>query len=161
MLGLVGVIGATAAPLVGKLADRHGFKLTLGLAILISLVSFLVLWRWGYQLWGLIVGVILLDLGIQTGQISNQARIYSLSPDVHSRLNTIYISSLSRRLVGVLPGNLRLESVARAWSLRDRSVDVGDRRCRFLSRSQAQAPQVDNVTNPQVRNQTKAYIQCP
>ena len=91
LFGLVGVVGAAAAPLVGKLADRSSPSLTVGLGITITTSSFLVFWGLGHQLWGLVVGVILLDLGVQTTQISNQARIYSLPPEFHSRLNALYI----------------------------------------------------------------------
>lgn len=91
LFGLVGVVGAVAAPLVGKLADRRSPSLTVGLGIAITALSFLVFWGLEHQLWGLIVGVILLDLGVQTTQISNQARIYSLPAEIHSRLNALYI----------------------------------------------------------------------
>jgi predicted MFS family arabinose efflux permease len=90
--GLVGVVGATAAPIVGKLADRNSPRLTVGLGIIITTLSFLVFWGLGHQLLGLVIGVILLDLGVQTTQISNQARIYSLPPEIHSRLNALYIT---------------------------------------------------------------------
>jgi predicted MFS family arabinose efflux permease len=93
LFGLVGVIGAAAAPIVGRLADKRSPRLTVGLAIVISILSFLVFWLFGYQLWGLIVGVILLDLGTQAGQVANQSRIYSLEPEFHSRLNTVYMVS--------------------------------------------------------------------
>jgi predicted MFS family arabinose efflux permease len=63
-----------------------------GLGITITTTSFLVFWGLGYQLWGLVVGVILLDLGVQTTQISNQATIYSLPSEFHSRLNALYIT---------------------------------------------------------------------
>ncbi len=42
---------------------------------------------------GLIIGVILLDLGTQGAHISNQARVYSLHPEARSRLNTVYMVS--------------------------------------------------------------------
>ena len=42
---------------------------------------------------GLIIGVILLDLGAQSTLVSNQARIYSLLPEARSRLNTVYMVS--------------------------------------------------------------------
>ena len=91
LFGLVGIVGATAAPLVGKLADRSSPRLTLGLGIMTTILSFLVFWIFGYQLLGLIVGVILLDLGVQSTMISNQAKIYSLPTELHSRLNALYI----------------------------------------------------------------------
>ncbi|UBF25644.1 MFS transporter [Kovacikia minuta CCNUW1] len=91
LFGLVGVVGALAAPFVGKLADRSSPKLTVGLGILTTTLSFLVFWGLGHQIWGLVMGVILLDLGVQSTQISNQAGIYSLPAGIHSRLNALYI----------------------------------------------------------------------
>ncbi len=91
LFGLVGVAGAVAAPFVGKLADRSSPMLTVGLGITTTTLSFLVFLGLGYHLWGLVIGVILLDLGVQTTQISNQAGIYSLPSSIHSRLNALYI----------------------------------------------------------------------
>lgn len=91
LFGLVGVVGALAAPMVGKLADKRSPRLTVGLGLMITTASFFVFWLFGHQLAGLIVGVILLDLGAQTTLVSNQARIYSLPPEAHSRLNALFI----------------------------------------------------------------------
>lgn len=91
LFGLAGVVGAAAAPIVGKMADRRSPKITVGLGLTITTISFLVFWWQGHQLAGLIFGVILLDLGVQSTQISNQARIYSLPLEVHSRLNALYM----------------------------------------------------------------------
>ena len=92
LFGLVGVAGAGAATLVGKFADKVNPKLIVGLGLLMTTLSFLVFWVFGEQIFGLIVGVILLDLGAQTTQVSNQARIYSLPLEFHSRLNALYIT---------------------------------------------------------------------
>lgn len=111
LFGLVGVIGAAAAPIVGRLTDQKSPRLTVGLAIVISMSSFLVLWLFRHQFWGLIVGVILLDLGTQAGQVSNQARIYSLPAEVHSRLNTVYMVSY------FLGGSVGSYLAAYSWSI--------------------------------------------
>ena len=42
----------------------------------------------------LIVGIALLDLGIQGAQITNQSVIYTLAPAARSRLTTAYMTSL-------------------------------------------------------------------
>ncbi|GAC1461007.1 MAG: MFS transporter [Chamaesiphon sp.] len=91
LFGLVGVVGAMSAPIAGSLADKKSPSLAVGLAIAVTALSFVVFWLFGHQLWGLIVGVILLDLGVQANQVSNQARIYSLPQEAHSRLNALYI----------------------------------------------------------------------
>ena len=49
------------------------------------------MWLTGQWLWGLISGVILLDLGAQGTHVSNQTRIYSLNPEARNRLNTVYM----------------------------------------------------------------------
>lgn len=93
LFGLVGVVGALAASVIGKLTDRMEARTITGLAIVITLLSFVVMWLTGQWLWGLALGVILLDLGTQSNQISNQSRIYSLRPEVRNRLNTVYMTS--------------------------------------------------------------------
>jgi predicted MFS family arabinose efflux permease len=93
LFGLVGVVGALAAPLAGMVADRHSPVLSLAAALAANVVAFILLWRYGNAIWGLIAGVILLDFGVQSGHVSNQARIYSLIPDARSRLNTVYMVS--------------------------------------------------------------------
>jgi predicted MFS family arabinose efflux permease len=90
--GLVGAAGAAAAPLVGRLADRHGPRATVGWALVLGFISFLVLGWGGSTLTGLVAGVILLDLGVQAGHVSNQTRIYSLAPSARGRLNAVYMT---------------------------------------------------------------------
>ncbi|MGE6757118.1 MFS transporter [Corallococcus interemptor] len=91
LFGVVGVAGALIAPLVGRFADRGAGRRINALAIAVLLASFGVLWLWGHSLWGIALGVVLLDLGAQANQIANQARVYSLRPDARSRLNTLYM----------------------------------------------------------------------
>ena len=91
LFGLAGIAGALAASIVGKLADRINPRIITGLMLTVMLVSYLLFWLIGHWLWGLIIGVILLDLGMQGTHISNQTRIYSLNPAARSRLNTVYM----------------------------------------------------------------------
>jgi predicted MFS family arabinose efflux permease len=93
LFGLVGVVGALAVPLVGRFADKKNPKFTLFLAAFCSALSFICFWIIGLKLWGLIIGVILLDLGTQSGQISNQTRIYALNGEARNRINTIFMVS--------------------------------------------------------------------
>jgi len=110
LFGLVGVVGAGAAPLMGRIADRRGPRATLGTGLLILLVSYLVFWRFGYQLWGLVIGVILMDFGVQAAHVSNQTRIYALLPAARSRLNTVYmVTYFLGGIARVLACRLRLE----------------------------------------------------
>ncbi|WP_026889500.1 MFS transporter [Clostridium beijerinckii] len=93
LLGLVGVSGALAAPLVGKVADKRGSRFAIGICIVVVIVSYLSFFLFGFKIWGLVLGVILLDLGVQSCNVSNQARVHSLNEETRNRLNTIYMVS--------------------------------------------------------------------
>jgi len=93
LFGLVGAAGALFAPFVGRLADRYGARRNVLAALLVTLASFAVMFFFGRNLIGLCLGVVLLDVGVQSGHISNQTRIYSLIPEARSRLNMVYMTS--------------------------------------------------------------------
>jgi predicted MFS family arabinose efflux permease len=86
LFGLVGAVGAAAAPMIGRMADRYGARGNVLLALVVTLLSFVVLYTVGTKIAGLIAGVILLDFGVQAGHVSNQTRIYVLVPEARSRL---------------------------------------------------------------------------
>ena len=108
--GLLGAAGVLIASPAGKLADRHGPRYTLTLALGFLTGGYLLLWIFGYHIAGLIAGVIVLDIGQQTMQISNQARIFALSREAKSRINTIYM------IIFFLGGALGSAVSAAAWS---------------------------------------------
>ena len=91
LFGLVGVVGASAAPYAGKLADRASPRIT----VLVSSVGFILAYAifaaTGNMLAGLVIGIILLDLAMQSGHVSNMTRNIALSPESMSRANTIYM----------------------------------------------------------------------
>lgn len=60
-------------------------------SLVLLLVSYVVLGVAGKFLFGLIVGVLLMDFGTQACHVSNQTRIYGLAPDARSRLNMFYM----------------------------------------------------------------------
>lgn len=91
LFGLVGVVGAMAAPLTGRFADRRSPRWTIGAGFVWILLAYATLYGAGATLWGLVVGVVLLDLGVQSVHISNQSRIYAIRPEARSRMNTAYM----------------------------------------------------------------------
>ncbi len=91
LFGLVGVVGALAAPLAGQFADRRSPRWTIGAGLVCILLSYVVLYEFGGTGYGMVVGVILLDLGAQSAHISNQSRIYAIRPEARSRMNTAYM----------------------------------------------------------------------
>lgn len=89
--GLVGAFGAIAAGLMGRLSDKmDAYKLS-AFTVFLILVSFVVFIFSGHSIAGLIVGVILLDMGVQATHISNQSIIFALKPEARNRINTIYM----------------------------------------------------------------------
>ena len=93
LFGLAGIGGALIAPAVGRLADRRGARYTVGIGVLLSSLAYLLFLFAGNTLAGLIAGVILLDLGNQSGQVSNQARIQALSDEMRSRITMVFMVS--------------------------------------------------------------------
>lgn len=93
LFGLVGLAGALAAPLAGKLSDRRSPNLTTTLALLLSLFAFALMYLW-VSFPSLIAGVLLMDLGAQSVQVSEQSRVMALPPaTARNRLNTLYMVS--------------------------------------------------------------------
>lgn len=93
MMGVVGAVGILMAPLAGRIADRSGPYRVIGLGCLVVVLSFTVLGLWG-SLTGLVVGIVLVDLGVQSVLISNQHVVYALRPEARSRLNTLFMSGM-------------------------------------------------------------------
>jgi predicted MFS family arabinose efflux permease len=89
--GILGATGALIAPIAGRMADRRGTRWVVGFALAVLAASFAVLWVCGHNLAGLIVGVVLLDAGVQANQIANQTRIFGLDPTARGRINTVYM----------------------------------------------------------------------
>lgn len=91
--GLVGAIGALAAATVGKISRKiHPNHIILG-AIGIMIFSWITLYIGAYYYIGLILGVILLDFGLQSMHIMNQSTFFALNIGAGNRLNTVYMFS--------------------------------------------------------------------
>ena len=109
--GLLGIAGAAAAPLSGKFADKGRAHTAIGLGIVCTALAFVSMGWFGAHLAGLIIGVLLLDFGVQAAQISNQSRIYAIRPEARSRITTVYIGLY---FVG---GSLGSAAGTIAWSM--------------------------------------------
>ena len=91
LFGLVGAGGILAANLAGKLADSaRATATTIGAGVLLA-GSFALLWVGRTSLAALVAGIVVLDIGTQGMQITNQAVIYALRPDARSRINSAYM----------------------------------------------------------------------
>ncbi len=93
LFGLLGAAGAMAAPVVGRVADKKGPRTGVAIGLSVLALSVLILWGSGESILGLIIGIFILDFGIQAAHISNQTRVFALREDARSRLNTVYMFS--------------------------------------------------------------------
>lgn len=91
LLALLGVTGVLAAPLIGRLADRFKPNTIIGLGLVLSTIAYLIFDVFGTHIAGLIVGIIVLDLGTQFGQVANQTRIQGIDPKASSRFNSVFM----------------------------------------------------------------------
>src|SRR5262249_29953339 len=92
LFALVGIIGATIAPFTGRMTDRYGSNRIIALSAAIMISAFVLFVLAGGSLIGLVAGTILLDIGLQSMQIGNQARIYAVAPEARSRINAFYMT---------------------------------------------------------------------
>ncbi len=92
--GLAGAIGALAAPLAGRIADRYGPEAVTQLGAALVVVSFAGFAIAPQNLGWLIIGTLLFDLGVQASLVAHQSIIYRLDPAARSRLNAVLIGSM-------------------------------------------------------------------
>ena len=104
LFGLAGAAGALVAPLAGRIGDRGRGQLGLAVFLILVLVSWGLLALGRTSLLALIAGIVVLDMGIQGAQISNQTVIYRLAAHARSRLTTAYM--VSSFLGGVVASTL-------------------------------------------------------
>jgi predicted MFS family arabinose efflux permease len=109
--GAVGALGALAAPWVGRIADRAGPRALVTWSTAGILVSYLIFWATGHTLIGLAAGVIVVDVAMQSAQVTNMTRIYAAAPDAPSRANAAYMVAY---FVG---GSLGSLLATRAWAV--------------------------------------------
>jgi predicted MFS family arabinose efflux permease len=110
LFGIVGAVGVLVAPIAGRIADRRGPHIVIGLGSVIMLASWVVFAVWG-MIPGLIVGVMLLDFGEQGALISNQHVIYALRPEARNRMNTVFMGGM------FLGGAIGSAGASLAWQL--------------------------------------------
>ena len=91
LFGLLGAVGAVAARVTGRFVDRGWERWSTGALMLAVLVSWgLMAIDGGGALVPLIIGVVVLDLGVQGVQVANLSAIYALRPEARSRITMAY-----------------------------------------------------------------------
>ncbi|QDS33902.1 MFS transporter [Brevibacillus brevis] len=96
LFALLGVSGAVAAPVAGRLADRGWARSATGLALaLVTISGILPLVIQGSStsaLVTLVISAILLDMGVSANLVLGQRAIFSLGAEFRSRLNGLYMA---------------------------------------------------------------------
>ncbi len=92
LMGLAAATGALGAPLIGRIADKKNPRIAIGYGIACILAGYIIFWFFRNSLIGVIVGIVLLDLGLQGVHVSNQTRVYALLPEARNRMNTVYMT---------------------------------------------------------------------
>jgi predicted MFS family arabinose efflux permease len=90
--GVAGLIGAVAAQGAGRWHDSGKAVLGHGIAWTLVLAAWAVVGFGGHLVVVLVIGIIVLDIGLQAQNIFNQSRVFQLSAEARSRLNTAYIA---------------------------------------------------------------------
>lgn len=92
-LGLFGIAGALAATLVGQASGKVNKNKLIAIATFLMIVSWGVFGMGDSTYRGIIVGIILLDMGLQAMHVTNQTIVLSSHPEAANRLNTVYMVS--------------------------------------------------------------------
>jgi predicted MFS family arabinose efflux permease len=96
LFALVGMGGAIAAPIAGRLADKGWTGFLTGLAMLIATLSFLLAYLFqGHSTTALILlilAAIMLDAAVSGNLVLGQRAIYSLGSEARGRLNGLFMS---------------------------------------------------------------------
>jgi predicted MFS family arabinose efflux permease len=92
LFSLIGIFGVFSSNIIGRLADKHGVGAVLKWIPAAVILSFVSIGFSSVFLLFLIVGMIVLDTASRASLISNQLVNYTLSADMRSRVNTIFMS---------------------------------------------------------------------
>jgi predicted MFS family arabinose efflux permease len=93
LFGLLGVGGAIAAQVAGKVIDRGYVHVLTGVALIAMLVARLVLSQGDDSLTILLIGLVLFDLSQQTALVCHQNVVLNVTNEARGRATTAQVSS--------------------------------------------------------------------
>ncbi|NTG05723.1 MFS transporter [Agrobacterium rhizogenes] len=91
LFGLAGVAGALGATRAGRWTDRGLGQRTTGISLALMLLAWGPISLLPHSILWLVIGVVVIDFGLQAVHVTNQAMIYRVRPDAQSRLTAGYM----------------------------------------------------------------------
>jgi predicted MFS family arabinose efflux permease len=110
LFGLVGLGGAIAAMRMGRLHDRGHGRIATGVVLAAILLSWPILYFGRESVPAIILGLVLIDFGVQAQNVLSQGVIYALGRETTGRVTTAYVTS------NFTGGAIGSASGAIAWS---------------------------------------------
>ena len=92
LIGLAGAAGALVATQAGRLVDKGLGRVSCAIGALALLLSWPMLWWGGAHLGWFVLGMVVIDLGLQCLNITNQASVAQLRPAARGRKNAVYMT---------------------------------------------------------------------
>jgi predicted MFS family arabinose efflux permease len=91
LFGLAGAAGALGATRAGRWTDQGHGQRTTAIALGLMLLAWLLMAQLDRSILWLIVGVLVIDFGLQAVHVTNQAMIYRVRPEAQNRLTAAYM----------------------------------------------------------------------
>lgn len=91
LFGLVAISGAIIANLAGRLTTLVKPVSIIAFALIILVAAFGVMLGWGATVAGMVMGMVMMDIGVQATHVGNQTRVHNLNPAMRNRLHTLYM----------------------------------------------------------------------
>ena len=93
MLGLCGIAGALTASVIGAYVRKMGVRFFNYLGAVLMISAWMLMYFFQNHYAGYIIGIVLIDIGMQCVQISNQTCALSLDLHASNRINTIFMTT--------------------------------------------------------------------
>lgn len=92
-LGICGIAGAMVASGIGKYIPRYGVRRFSLVGAAVQMAAWCTAYLFGDTLLGLVFAIILIDVGLQCLQLSNQSACIQEVPEASNRANTIFMTT--------------------------------------------------------------------
>ena len=111
LFGLAGLAGATAATRMGRLHDRGHGRISTGVVLAAVVLSWPIFYFGRHSVPAILLGLVLLDFGVQGQNVLSQGVIYALGRETTGRVTTAYVTAnFSGGAIGSAAGSI-------AWSV--------------------------------------------